>query len=105
LGGADIINNDTYSYGSYRQHNLSSGDALIPSYSTLVDKKGLSNYYSYSLGVSDNDLGLGSANSKVLSVDVVPNSNKNTNYPLLNTIGTQLKLTNLVGSDDIFFKK
>jgi len=103
LGGSDILNNNTYNYGSYRQHNLSSGEALTPSYSTLVDKRGLSNFYSYNLGIESS--GLGSATSKILSPDTVHNSNKVLNQPLSNTLTTQTKLNNLVGSNDIFFSK
>ena len=103
LGGSDILNNNTYSYGSYRQHNLSSGEALIPSYSTLIDKRGFQSFYSYNLGMRSSDLG--STTSKTISTDTVYNSNKSLDNPLYNTLTTQTKLNNLVNSGDIFFSK
>lgn len=103
LGGSDVINNDTYSYGSYRQHNLSSGDSLTPTYSTLVDKNGLGKFYSYSLGMDKRSLGI--SNSLILSADAVPNANRSLNYSLFSTLNTQVQLNNLIGSGNIFFSK
>lgn len=103
LGGADIINNDTYSYGSYRQHNLSSGDSLIPSYSTLVDKKGLDKFYSYSLNLNNGKSG--STSSKVLSFDVATNSDKGSGSSEEYIGKTQINLSKRLALTDTFFTR
>jgi hypothetical protein len=43
------LNNNSYFYGTLRQHNHSSLDSFLPSFSTLVDKKGLDKFCEYSL--------------------------------------------------------
>jgi heme/copper-type cytochrome/quinol oxidase subunit 2 len=43
------MGNNSYFYGTKRQHNHVSLDSFLPSFSTLVDKKGLDKFCSYSL--------------------------------------------------------
>lgn len=46
---SNSLNNDSYFYGTKRQHNHASLDSFLPSFSSLVDMKGLDKFCSYSL--------------------------------------------------------
>jgi hypothetical protein len=46
-------NNNSYFYGTARQHNFSSTKATLPAYSTLVDKKSLTKFFDYTLNDSN----------------------------------------------------
>jgi hypothetical protein len=46
------LNNDSYNYGIHRQHNFTSLNSTLPSYSTLVDKNSLNKFFDYSLSVN-----------------------------------------------------
>ena len=48
------VNNSSYSYGSDRQHNHASLDSFLPSFTTMVDSKGLSKFCDYSLNTKRN---------------------------------------------------
>merc|ERR1712046_90450 len=45
------LNNNSYSYNSFRQHNFSSSSSFLSSFSSLVDQKSFSNFFSYVLNV------------------------------------------------------
>jgi hypothetical protein len=46
---SNTINHDSYQYGSPRQHNYSSLNSFLPSFSTLVDTKSFKLFFNYSL--------------------------------------------------------
>jgi hypothetical protein len=46
------INQDSYQYGSARQHNYSSLNSFLPSFSTLVDTKSFKKFFDYSLNTT-----------------------------------------------------
>jgi hypothetical protein len=48
-----LVNHNSYFYGTKRQHNHASLDSLLPSFSTLIDKKGLENFCNYSINISN----------------------------------------------------
>jgi hypothetical protein len=43
------VNQDSYQYGSPRQHNYSSLNSFLPSFSTLVDTNSFKTFFNYSL--------------------------------------------------------
>jgi hypothetical protein len=43
----NTINQDSYQYGSNRQHNYSSLNSFLPSFSTLVDTKSFNRFFQY----------------------------------------------------------
>jgi hypothetical protein len=43
------LNSNSVNYGITRQHNFSSMDSVLPSFTTLVDKKGFQKFYDYTL--------------------------------------------------------
>ena len=45
----NTINQDSYQYGSPRQHNYSSLNSFLPSFSTLVDTNSFKTFFNYSL--------------------------------------------------------
>jgi hypothetical protein len=45
----NTLNQDTYQYGSNRQHNYSSLNSFLPSFSTLVDTTSFKQFFDYSL--------------------------------------------------------
>jgi hypothetical protein len=47
---SSTINNNSYFYGSSRQHNFSSGASILPMSTTLVDNTSFKNFFQYSLG-------------------------------------------------------
>merc|ERR1711976_262222 len=49
------INQDSYQYGSTRQHNYSSLNSFLPSFSTLVDNNSFKKFFEYSLNTSSSD--------------------------------------------------
>jgi len=50
----NTINNSSYSYGTNRQHNHASLNSFLPSFTTMVDKKGLDKFCEYSLNTTKN---------------------------------------------------
>jgi hypothetical protein len=44
-----LLDNNSYFYGTRRQHNHAPLDSFLPTFTTLVDKKGLDRFCSYSL--------------------------------------------------------
>jgi hypothetical protein len=44
----NTLNNNSYFYGTVRQHNLTSSASTLPSYSTLMDKKSFDKFFMYS---------------------------------------------------------
>jgi hypothetical protein len=99
LGGSEVSNNDVYSYGSYRQHNFSSTDSLLPSYSTFVDGRSLDKFYSYNL------------NAKTSKINAIPNlkTSYNSNEEPIDLFKTtqqsQYNINNALGANNIFFNK
>jgi hypothetical protein len=51
----NVINQETYQYGSVRQHNASSLSSLLPSFATLVDDNSFKKFFNYSLNTRQND--------------------------------------------------
>merc|ERR1711976_66393 len=51
----NTINQDSYQYGSTRQHNYSSLNSFLPSFSTLVDNNSFKKFFEYSLNTSSSD--------------------------------------------------
>jgi hypothetical protein len=47
-----VLNNNSYYYGTNRQHNFSSKAALLPTYTTLIDNTSFKNFSQYSLGTN-----------------------------------------------------
>jgi hypothetical protein len=68
------LNNDSYFYGTTRQHNFASTDSLLPNYSTLVDKRSLDKFFSYTLNTEGNN------NSPLQGINSsgTPDTHKNT---------------------------
>lgn len=102
LCGPEVINNGVSTYGSYRQHTLSSSDSLLPSYSTLVDRGGLNKFYSYSLGIQGAKTGHSSAN---IGPETAYNSNVYRGSLLSDQLQTQVGVGNLLGVGNPFFTK
>jgi hypothetical protein len=71
----NYIDNNTNSYGTQRQHNFSSLDSTLPSFSTLVDKKSLNKFFEYTAGVDVNKH-TPKTLSKALPFKTIHNSNK-----------------------------
>jgi hypothetical protein len=46
---SNTVNQDSYQYGSPRQHNYSSLNSFLPSFSTLVDTNSFKTFFNYSL--------------------------------------------------------
>jgi hypothetical protein len=71
----NTLDNKTYSYGTIRQHNHASVDSFLPSFLTMVDKKGLDKFCEYSLNITKNKI-----SEKVLSriLNIAPIYNNNT---------------------------
>jgi hypothetical protein len=46
----NALDNNSYYYGTSRQHNLTSSSSTLPSYSTLMDKKSFNKFFNYSSG-------------------------------------------------------
>jgi hypothetical protein len=51
----NTINQDTYQYGSARQHNYSSLNSFLPAFSTLVDNNSFKKFFDYSLNTPVNE--------------------------------------------------
>jgi hypothetical protein len=49
----NTLNQDTYQYGSARQHNYSSLNSFLPAFSTLVDNNSFKKFFDYSLNTSE----------------------------------------------------
>jgi len=49
------INIDTYQYGSYRQHTLTSLNSILPYFSSLVDTKSYKTFFDYTLNTTHVD--------------------------------------------------
>jgi hypothetical protein len=45
----DSLNNNTFNYGTKRQHNFSSSNSMLSSFSSLVDKTSFDKFFMYSL--------------------------------------------------------
>jgi hypothetical protein len=54
----NTINQDTYQYGSTRQHNYSSLNSFLPSFSTLVDTNSFKKFFDYTLNTKQNQKNL-----------------------------------------------
>lgn len=52
----NVINQETYQYGSTRQHNLSSLGSILPSFATLVDDNSFKKFFNYSLNTPQKGL-------------------------------------------------
>jgi hypothetical protein len=94
----NTINQDTYQYGSTRQHNYSSLNSFLPSFSTLVDTKSFKKFFDYSL------------NTQVFKKDIPYTSNffNGHNEQMSNPIKSSVNiLVNFVDSiySSYFFKK
>jgi hypothetical protein len=75
------LNNNSFNYGTYRQHNFTSLNSTLPSYSTLIDKNSLNKFFDYSLNTNIK-------NSKLLNNIIVPykvNYNSNKEDQLINS--------------------
>jgi hypothetical protein len=59
------LNNNSFNYGTYRQHNFTSLNSTLPSYSSLIDKNALDKFFDYSLNTNIK-------NSKLLNNIIVP---------------------------------
>jgi hypothetical protein len=96
------INNDSYSYGTQRQHNMSSAMSTLPAQSTLLDKSSFLKFTEYSLNQSTK-----ASNSDVASLS-------QNNKPVVNSLGSKgnlvdsanfhKTLTNSVFSNDLNFQ-
>jgi hypothetical protein len=102
-------NNNSYSYGTARQHNHTSLSSFLPSFTTLVDKKGLDKFCEYSLNKNKEQ-----SYEKSLKKFFNQVSNTNLNFEkknalnLTNVMNTQSFLNNLnlnKGYLDFFFFK
>jgi hypothetical protein len=52
----NVINQETYQYGSARQHNASSLGSFLPSFATLVDENSFKKFFNYSLNTPQKEL-------------------------------------------------
>jgi hypothetical protein len=66
------LDNNSYFYGTARQHNLTSSSSTLPSYSTLMDKKSFNKFFDYSGGT--NQLSRGQYSSVIQNKEPVYNS-------------------------------
>jgi hypothetical protein len=103
----DYLNNNSYAYGTKRQHNFSSIDSTLPSFSTLVDKAGFNKFFNYSLNTFDQKNNL---TNSILPFTTVPNSNNEPKYTLDGSFLLNLKNIidlplNGTGGDNIFLSK
>jgi hypothetical protein len=90
----NYVDNNTSSYGTQRQHNFSSLDSTLPSFSTLVDKRSLNKFFDYTAGVGIDKYERKTL-SKVLPFKTIYNANEesvvNASYKalgILNTVGS-----------------
>ena len=101
----NTLNQDTYQYGSARQHNYSSLNSFLPAFSTLVDNNSFKKFFEYSLNTT-------STNSSVsLNNNFFDNQKefyKNANTNLDDVISTHIDNSQGVvfnGYSNHFFKK
>jgi hypothetical protein len=84
---SNSVNNDSYYYGTQRQHNMSSSMSTLPSQSALLDKNSFLKFTTYSLNNANT-----SSDSKVSSIT-------QNNKPL---IGSLIDNKNVVGSTNFY---
>jgi hypothetical protein len=71
------LDNDSYYYGSIRQHNFSSNASLLPMSTTLVDNTSFKNFFQYSLANQNSDVSTkGAPDKQFLAVDSALNASK-----------------------------
>jgi hypothetical protein len=68
-----LLNNNAYFYGTQRQHNHSALGSFLPSFSTLLDNKGLDKFYAYTLNISKEKLS--STTKNVINLHSLHNNN------------------------------
>merc|ERR1711976_580255 len=68
------LDNNDYSYGTVRQHNHASLDSFLPSFSTMVDNKGLNKFCEYSLNITKNEVSE-KLLSKLLNISTIYHAN------------------------------
>lgn len=95
--------NDTYSYGTFRQHNYASLNSNLPSFQSLLDSKSVNKFVNFTLN-SDTNTAKNSSNtifSKLVS-NLKPSMFNFTNPTVLNNI-KNLRIFNHATSNDFFF--
>merc|ERR1712054_271520 len=82
---SNTLNNSSYQYGSNRQHNYSSLNSFLPSFSTLVDNNSFKKFYNYSLNVNHKPKNV-FLNNKIFTNknDDFNTQNNNMNHVILN---------------------
>jgi hypothetical protein len=94
----NTLNQDSYQYGSTRQHNYSSLNSFLPSFSTLVDTNSFKKFFSYTLNTSTLQPNLTSnSNFFNMHTDSVSNPSRSLTNNLLNFTNTSYSTS--------FFKK
>ena len=121
LYSTDLDLTTSYSYGIDRQHNFSSQSALLPSYPTFLDEKGIDKFFSYNFNLqsgitngnnqptsnlsvnrlSYNSLNTNkvSANNAHLYYNLISNSVKNTTNPSLSFLLKTPTLLSVYGAE------
>ena len=90
----NYVDNNSSSYGTQRQHNFSSLDSTLPSFSTLVDKRSLNKFFDYTAGVGI-DKYERKALSKVIPFKTIHNANEES---VVNASSKALGILNTMGS-------
>jgi hypothetical protein len=91
------LNNDSYYYGSTRQHNFSSNSSLLPTSTTLVDNTSFKNFFQYSLGDQNTDAtSTGGPSKQFLAIDSTLNFSKPNNTK---EYATHNSMTSLLEND------
>ena len=97
----NTINQDSYQYGSTRQHNFSSLNSFLPFFSSLVDNKSFKIFFDYSLNTKSSKSNVSLNNNFFNNVTSTDNTNTpNTISALVNELNS-----NQEGNFNYFFKK
>jgi hypothetical protein len=74
------VNNNSYSYGSYRQHNFTSANSSTSSFLSLLDQKSFNKFFSFVLNTEKTQANI---LSKTKPYSTIPNQNSLNNKKIL----------------------
>jgi hypothetical protein len=104
---SNTLNQDAYQYGSTRQHNYSSLNSFLPSFSTLVDTNSFKKFFSYTLNTKPTQSNLTNSNNFFnMHTEEISQPTKSSTNNLLNFTNTNTILTtNYSNYSTPFFKR
>jgi hypothetical protein len=103
----NTLNQDSYQYGSARQHNYSSLNSFLPSFSTLVDTNSFKKFFDYTLNTSSAQQSLPYSNNffNAHTEDTFNPAKSSVNNLLNFTSANSLSGTTYPGYETHFFKR